>query len=496
MKYVTIFHANLNYAFLEGHKYEQVIRASYETILDVFTKQFPHMKFVFEASGYTIDQMAQLTPDVLKKLIQACESGQCELMGAPYSHPIMANVTEEEGRWSLYFSMEAYQKRLGFKPESGWNPEMTWMQYVPRAYRDAGFKYLTLDFEAFMASTDPKYSWVERNRCHDMYWGGNLPTYQLDPECKFLHHPFRDVIPGLHGFCRSDNFTGRYIGYFLGRIPLETYLEAINKWSGSDPKGASIIIAEDAEYTGTTGYYYVKYHRDYSKSFTVDPTAADKLTRLLTALDKMGELITFKQACELEPVAEPYFCEERLSWHRTWADAWSSTPEAKRWDPIIAVMRNEYKDKCQALLEADPKFRPLVEKFWYHLTNSANSDGRWPPPPAETCPFNRDWVLREMREAKKALAECKKAIKGLPKPPKPEPPREHEWEYGFQYTEKDPNDLTKFTLYELSHHLYASYRLYDKGEGEMKEQGKRQVNAIYDEFQRRGFENFVDRRIR
>ena len=27
-KYATIFHANLNYAFLEEYKYEQVIRAS------------------------------------------------------------------------------------------------------------------------------------------------------------------------------------------------------------------------------------------------------------------------------------------------------------------------------------------------------------------------------------------------------------------------------------------------------------------------------------
>lgn len=35
MKYVAIFHANLNYAFLEEKKYEQVIRASYETIFDV-----------------------------------------------------------------------------------------------------------------------------------------------------------------------------------------------------------------------------------------------------------------------------------------------------------------------------------------------------------------------------------------------------------------------------------------------------------------------------
>lgn len=498
MKYIAIFHANLNYAFLEDHKYEQVIRSSYQTIIDTFTEKFPHQKFVFEASGYTIDQMARRTPDVLKKLIKAVESGQCEFMGSTYSHPIMANITEEEGVWSLKFAMDAYRRHLGFTPESAWNPECTWMQYVPRAFREAGYKYLTLDFEAFMASTQQQYAWIERNRCHDMYWGGNLPSYNLDPDCPFLHHPFRDVVPGLHGFCRSDNFTGRYINYFLGRSPVDTFIDGIKTWQGSDESGASIIIAEDAEYVGTTAYYYVKYHRDYSKSFNVDPAGPAKLEALLQRLEPMGQLITFKQACEdLPPVEEPYFCEEGLSWHRTWAAAWSSTPEARRWDPIIAVMRNEYKDECQPKLEGPGKeqYRPLVEKFWFHLTNASNSDGRWPPPPAETCPFNRDWVLKEMADAREALQQCKQAAAQLPAPPAVEPEPEQEWEYGYHYTDKDPSDLSRFNFYELSHHLYAAYRKFDKGEGALKEEGRRTVNAIYDEFERRGFTGHNDRRI-
>jgi len=90
--YVAIYHANLNYAFLIPENYERVIRASYETIIDGHAR-IPGAKYVFEASGYTIDQMAKLTPDVLAKLRDAIESGQCEFMGAPYSHPIMANIS-------------------------------------------------------------------------------------------------------------------------------------------------------------------------------------------------------------------------------------------------------------------------------------------------------------------------------------------------------------------------------------------------------------------
>jgi hypothetical protein len=491
MKYVAIFHANLNYAFLEPHKYEQVIRASYETIFDTFRNKCPEARYVFEASGYTIKEMAERTPDVLKKLISEVERGACEFMGAPYSHPIMANIPEEDGYWSNFFSMQTYQKYLGFKPESTWNPECTWMQYVPRAFRDAGYKYITLDFESYMNCNDKDYSWVERNRTHDMNWGGNLPWYDLDPDCKFLHQPFRDVVPGLHGFCRSDRLVGKYVGYFLNRVSLEDYIDTIKKWTGTKKKGATIIIADDAEYTGTTGYFFVKHFRDYSRSFAVDTGAAEKLEKLIKEVLKIGELVTFKEACEMEAVEEPFYVEDRYAWHRTFADAWAGTPEARAWDPILANLRKEYKDNFQAIVESDEKYRPLVEKFWFHMTNSANSDGRWPPPPAETCPFNREWVLDEIEATRKTLAEIADAVKGVSKPAPILEPEPAEWEYGYHYTDKDWKNIAKLNLYELSHAVYEAYRLFDSAGEEHKNEGRRMLKLIYEEFERRNFKGMV-----
>ncbi|MCX7869689.1 MAG: hypothetical protein N2322_07030, partial [Terrimicrobiaceae bacterium] len=276
MKYVAIYHANLNYAFLEPHKYEQVIRASYETILDAHAAAGPRARFVFEASGFTVDLIAEKCPDVLEKLRRLMDSGQCEFMGAPYAHPIMANIPEEDGFWSCEFSQRSYERHLGRRIESWWNPECTWMQHVPRSFRKAGAKYLTLDFESYMTCNDKEYSWVERNRATDIYWGGHMPWFDLDPDCPFLHRPFRDIVPGLHGLCRSDRLVGKYIRYFMGQITLEEYLENVRRWSGTRD-GATIVIADDAEYCGTTGYFYVKYYRDYSRSFEVRPDAREKL---------------------------------------------------------------------------------------------------------------------------------------------------------------------------------------------------------------------------
>jgi len=409
MQYVAIFHANLNYAYLTPPYYERTIRASYETILDTFRRMGPSARFVFEASGFTVEQIARRTPDVLAKLRAAIDSGQCEFMGSPYAHPMLANIPEEDGRWSNEFAMRIYEEHLGFRPASGWNPECSWMQYVPNTYRDVGYRQLTLDFESYKICNNKEYGWVERNRAHDMNWGGNLPWYDLDPDEPALHFPFRDVVEGLGGFCRSDRVANTANGYFLGRLPLEKYLANVRKWSGSG-KGALIIVADDAEYCGTTGYFHVKHFQDYSKCFAVDPDAAAKLEALVTAVLELGEMITFSEACELPPVDEPYFVEDRFAWHRTYAEAWARTPESLRYDPQIALLRQDYKENVQPAAEADETHKALVEAFWYHLTNAANSDARWPPPPAETCPFNRQWAENELAAARETLAQLKQAL--------------------------------------------------------------------------------------
>ncbi len=409
MDYVMIFHANLNYAFLEPYKYEQVIRSSYEAIIDTFRDKCPDAKYTFEASGFTLDTMAELTPDVLAKLNDAIKAGQCEFMGSPYAHPMVANFPPEDGWWACEFAMRSYEKHLGFRPESAWNPECSWMQYVPQVYADAGFKYLTLDFESFMICNRPEYGWVERNRRRDMSWGGNLPHYkQLDPNEPALHFPFKDVVPGLDGFARSDRLAGKSIGYFLGRLSLEDYIENMQTWSGDRDEGALIILADDAEYTGTTAYFYVKHFNEYDKSFSVDPTAGEKLERLVKAVTQVGPMITFKDACQLPPVKERYFVEDRFAWHRTYADVWANTPESKRFDPIVAVLRQELLALAPAA--KGPKAKELTERVWFHLTNAENSDGRWPPPPGRTCPFNVEWVERELHKTRGYLDELRTEI--------------------------------------------------------------------------------------
>lgn len=477
MNYVAIFHANLNYAFLEPFFFERTIRASYEVIIDTFREKCPDAKYVFEASGYTVEHIAKVTPDVLDKLKDAIDRGQCEFMGAPYAHPIMANIPEEDGYWANEFSMRIYEEYLGFRPESTWNPECTWRQYVPQAFRRAGYKYLTLDFESYKVSCDEEYGWVERNRSHSIYWGGNLPWYDLDPDDPALHKPFRDVVPGLHGMCRSDRLAGKSIGYFLGKVPLEDYIANVKRWSGTKDEGALLIVADDAEYCGTRGYYDIKHYGDYSKCFGVVPEAADRLEAMVNAVTEIGPMITFKEACEDEPVGEPFFVEDGFAWHRTYAEVWGNTPEAKRFDPQVDMLRTEYKNNYQARAEADPALKDTVEKFWFHLTNAANSDGRWPPPPRKTSAHHRQWVEIEIARARETLDEIRASV-GVAKLP------EYEGAPEVTVLDFDESKLPDLNWQELQEWLYSAHAVRDNAE--TREEGVKQIRAIYAEYARRG----------
>lgn len=366
------------------------------------------------------------------------------------------------------------------------------MQYVPRAFRRAGVKNLSLDFESYMNCNDRDYGWTERNWAHDMNWGGHLPWYDLDPDCPFLHRPFKNIVPGLRGFCRSDRLVGKYLSYFRGGTTLEEYIENVKYWSGKKDEGALIIIADDAEYCGTTGYYYVKYHGDYSKTFQQDPTAPEKLDALIRGILELGETCTFQDACEnIEPVEEPFFVEDRFAWHRTYADAWANTPESRFWDPILDDLRREYKKKYQPIVESEAhadRFKDIVERFWLHMTNSANSDGRWPPPPRVTCAFNREWVEKEIAATKDVLAELAKVTEGIPLPPEEdvEVPDGTDWRYGYHFTDKDPEDVRRLNNYEIQHAIYHFHKMVDSDNEEKRAHGKAKLREVFDELDRRG----------
>lgn len=411
MKYITIFHANLNYAYLTPDRYEFVIRTAYEMTLDTMREEFPDTKFVFEASGYTLEQMALRTPDVLEKLKAAIEGGQCEFMGSPYAHPMLPNFPEEDGLWSLKFSNRVYQDLLGFQPRSFWNPECGWRSYVPRQVMDAGYANLVADFEAYGVAKKPDGT-PQRPEIYDVehsdekkfYSFGS--TYDLPGDDQALHFPFRatqTVGEGLRSFLRTDRVCQFGVRYFMDMegYSLDEYMALIKKYSKQpegEPEGALVIFADDAEYIGTNGWFKLKFKNQPDNVFEAVATAKEKLVSLIGACKELGDFTTFDAACnELPPIEETLYYDDDAAWHGAQASVWAETPMARLLRPWQDLVR----EKLHAV--ADELGPEEAERAWYHLTNSYNSDGQWPPTlpeaPHLVHPFNYDYCFENLLQA-------------------------------------------------------------------------------------------------
>jgi hypothetical protein len=404
MKYCAIFHANLNYAYLLPEQYEFVIRNSYELIIDTMREKFPEQKYVFEASGYTLDQIAEKTPDVLAKLKAAVDSGQCEFMGSPYGHLMMPNFPEEDSVWALEFSQQSYEKHLGKRIVSGWNPECGWRSYVPHAFKKTGFKNITLDFDSYALSSMPEVKKIEYNPDKRACYGLDLPWYDMPASEKALRFPFKDIVPGLNGFTRTDRICQPALRWLMNMYTFDKYIDPVKKYS-EENEGALIVFAEDAEYVGTTGWYYLKYFSQPERVFELLPDAREKLEKFVTTLVDIGhEFETFDYICnEIPPIDKEYYVEDGLAWHRAWAVAWRLTPEAMELDPICAGIRDRIY-LAQEIASSDDE-REKIRQAWFHLTCAENSDGRWPPPPEKVHPFNKGWVEDHIKKANAVLDE-------------------------------------------------------------------------------------------
>ena len=315
MQYITIFHANLNYAYLTEDRYEFVIRRAYEMTLDTMQAEFPDVPFVFEASGYTLEHMAQKTPDVLEKLKAAIARGQCEFMGSPYAHPMLPNFPQADGLWSIRFSNEVYERLLGFRPRSFWNPECGWRSYVPAQVVEAGYTNMIGDFEAYSRSCGPDgrplrpeiYA-AEYSR-EPAFYNFNF-KYDLPGTEKAIHFPF-DKVHGLPAdrlrlFLRTDRLAQFGVRYFMGMdgYTLEKYLDLVRKYSeqpAGETEGAVIIFADDAEYIGTNGWFRLKFQNQPDNVFEATPASRQKLIDLISAVRRLGRFVTFDQACRTLP---------------------------------------------------------------------------------------------------------------------------------------------------------------------------------------------------
>ncbi|MBN1543188.1 hypothetical protein JW992_13680, partial [candidate division KSB1 bacterium] len=410
MRTILIFHANLNYAYLTPDRYEFVIRQAYEMIIDTFREHFPDCSYVFEASGYTLDEIAARTPDVLGKLRRAIADGQCEFMGSPYAHPMLPNFPAKDGSLSIGFSNQSYQRHLQLAPTSFWNPECGWNTHVPHQVLENGYQNLIGDFEAYSRSLGadgkplrPEIYAAEHSDEPAFYNFGfryDLPGTELAIHFPFQHLSGVESTP-LRVFLRSDRIAQFGVRYFMGMpgYTLDKYRQLIETYSSQpkgEPEGALIVYADDAEYIGTNGWFRLKYQNQPDRVFEATPDSRQKLIDLVNVCREQGELTTFQHACRALPALEQELnFDDDSAWHGARASTWAKTPMARLLRP--------WQDSVRQKLETRHSESADLERAWFHLTNSYNSDGQWPPTlpdaPHIIHPFNYRYCFENLLKA-------------------------------------------------------------------------------------------------
>lgn len=182
---------------------------------------------------------------------------------------------------------------------------------------------------------------------------------------------------------------------------LEKYLDLIRKYSeqpSGEREGALIIFADDAEYIGTNGWFRLKYQNKPDNVFEATPESRQKLINLIAAVRKLGEFVTFDEACHRLPaLPDEITFDDDSAWHGARSSTWANTPMTRLLRPWQDLVRAKLISSSSAL---DDDTKTLA---WFHLTNSYNSDGQWPPTlpdaPHIVHPFNYAYCFEHLLKA-------------------------------------------------------------------------------------------------
>lgn len=414
-------HANIQYSQLAPERRRWVMKNSYEKLFDLVLGG--NYKIAFEASGKTIEEIALQAPEVLEKLKELVAQKKLEPVSSPYIHFMLSNIPPEISLDSLRYALDIWEKYVGVRPETGWNPECGWASYIPELYQKAGFKTLVMDadslllsFEEIRNATGLKYDIQGHSNKNHLF---KIEDYIQDkPEfLKFITNPSK-TESGLQMLFRSDCMANPMLWFLMGAtegmrkepVSLKEIQTLLAKWKERIAKSGSFIMpyAEDAEYIGTSAYFYVKQFNQ-ARFFEPEPQSVTRFGQLLDATIEAGyELSTPSEviaASGKEVFVNQHVLdiENGVAWHGGTARAWANTEYSRIMDPVCYSVFLGIKAVAQHVgldlktLDADLSIAMKA------VTSAYVSDSRWPPLPTSPGRFNVRESLDDLVVANNAL---------------------------------------------------------------------------------------------
>lgn len=419
-KVIFLPHANIQYSQLAPEKRQWVMKNCYEKLFDLIAAG--DYRIAFEASGITIDEMAKQAPEVLAKLRSLIQEGKVEPVCSPYIHFMLANIPKEVCLHSLKYSMDVWEKHTGKRPEIGWNPECGWAGYIPDVYKEAGLKALIMDADSLMLSfeeirkaTGLQFDVAGHSNKNHLF---KIEEYIKDkPEfLKFITNA--STAPnGLKLIFRSDCMANLLLWYLMGAtegmreepINMKEIQNMLAVWKERIAQTGSFIMpyAEDAEYIGSSAYFYVKQFNQ-ARFFEEEPESVGRFQEILDAASEAGYEFALPSEVLGETIENEYVdnMENGVAWHGGTAKAWANTEYSRIMDPVCLSILNGIRAVAEKLGEHPEELDENLDLAMKALASAWVSDSRWPPAPTSPGRFNVRESLDDMYLANAYIAKA------------------------------------------------------------------------------------------
>ena len=421
-KIIFMPHANIQYSQLAPERRYWVMKNCYEKLFDLIDSG--DYKIAFEASGITIEEMANQAPEVLAKLKKLVAEGKVEPVSSPYIHFMLANIPKEVCVHSLKHSLDIWEKYVGKRPVIGWNPECGWASYIPDVYKEAGMEALVMDADSLMLSFDEirqatglQFDVAGHSNKNHLF---KIEEYIKDkPDfLKYITNP--SVAPnGLKMLFRSDCMANLLLWYLMGAteglraepINMGEIKTMFKNWQERIEETGSFIMpyAEDAEYIGSSAYFYVKQFNE-ARFFEEEPESVTRFKEILDAAKEAG----YEYATPSEVIAEGNVLENNyvdniengVAWHGGTAKAWANTEYSRIMDPVCMNILNGIKAVAEKLGETLDTLDTDLNNAMLALASAWVSDSRWPPAPTSPGRFNVRESLDDMYKANDCIEKA------------------------------------------------------------------------------------------
>lgn len=414
-------HGNLQYSQLPPERRAWVVRESYQRLFELVRDG--DYRIAFEASGWSLDLMSEQTPDVLKLLRDLIAAGQVEPVASPHIHVMLPNIDAEVGLESLKHGLDTWERLTGVRPETGWNPECGWADFIPDIFRAAGFKRLVMDADSYFLSypeirevTGLRYDVRGHSNKNQLF---KIEEYIQDKPEYLRYLTNLSIAPnGLELIFRSDCMANPMLWYLMGAtegmretpVALEEIRAILQRWYKHALATGHFVMpyAEDAEYIGTSAYFYVKQFNQ-ARFFEPEPESVTRFKALLELARETGFELTTPSLAAAEKTEridnDRILCiENGAAWHGGTAKAWANTSWSRTLDPVcrnvLDGIRTIARLQGRGLGEVDGSLRNALRA----VTSAYVSDSRWPPLPTTPGRFNVRETLDDLRAANAAMS--------------------------------------------------------------------------------------------